>query len=55
MPQSCYPDPIRDEVVLVEQIRIAAYDTSESPWLLEMVAGMIEDGETPRTLPAVKR
>lgn len=40
-------DPVRDEVVLVEQIRIAAYDTSESPWLLEMVAGMIEDGETP--------
>ncbi|HBX2776573.1 TPA: ADP-ribose diphosphatase [Klebsiella pneumoniae] len=26
-------DPVRDEVVLVEQIRIAAYDTSESPWL----------------------
>ena len=39
-------DPVRDEVVLVEQIRIAAYDTSESPWLLEMVAGMIEEGET---------
>ena len=35
-------DPVRDEVVLVEQIRIAAFDTSESPWLLEMVAGMIE-------------
>ncbi|QLS76928.1 ADP-ribose diphosphatase [Enterobacter roggenkampii] len=39
-------DPVRDEVVLVEQIRIAAYDASESPWLLEMVAGMIEEGET---------
>ena len=39
-------DPVRDEVVLVEQIRIAAYDVSESPWLLEMVAGMIEEGET---------
>ena len=39
-------DPERDEVVLVEQIRIAAFDTSESPWLLEMVAGMIEEGET---------
>jgi len=39
-------DPVRDEVVLVEQIRIAAYDSSESPWLLEMVAGMIEEGET---------
>lgn len=40
-------DPVRDEVVLVEQIRIAAIDTSETPWLLEMVAGMIESGESP--------
>ncbi|ANI30128.1 ADP-ribose pyrophosphatase [Yersinia entomophaga] len=39
-------DPIRDEVVLVEQLRIAAIDSSESPWLLEMVAGMIEPGES---------
>jgi ADP-ribose pyrophosphatase len=48
-------DPVRDEVVLVEQIRIAAYDTSESPWLLEMVAGMIEEGETVKMLPVAKR
>ena len=40
-------DPVRDEVVLIEQVRIAAMDTSETPWLLEMVAGMIEEGETP--------
>ncbi|MFG6656798.1 ADP-ribose diphosphatase [Scandinavium sp. M-37] len=40
-------DPVRDEVVLVEQIRIAAYDASESPWLMEMVAGMIKEGESP--------
>lgn len=39
-------DPVRDEVVLVEQIRIAVYDTSDSPWLLELVAGMIEEGES---------
>ncbi|MFC0228288.1 ADP-ribose diphosphatase [Serratia aquatilis] len=39
-------DPIRDEVVLIEQLRIAAIDTSFSPWLLEMVAGMIEPGES---------
>ena len=38
--------PVRDEVVLVAQIRIAAYDVSDSPWLLEMVAGMIEEGES---------
>lgn len=39
-------DPIRDEVVLIEQIRIAALETSKSPWLLEMVAGIIEPGES---------
>ncbi|KHN50065.1 ADP-ribose diphosphatase [Pectobacterium fontis] len=39
-------DPVRDEVVLIEQIRIAAYDTSASPWLFELVAGMIEPGES---------
>ena len=39
-------DPKRDDVVLIEQIRIAAFDTSETPWLLEMIAGMIEEGES---------
>ncbi|EPD6700123.1 ADP-ribose diphosphatase [Cronobacter dublinensis] len=39
-------DPVRDEVVLIEQIRIAAFDTSDTPWLLELVAGMIEPDET---------
>lgn len=39
-------DPQRDEVVLIEQLRIAALDTSPSPWLLELVAGMIEPGES---------
>ncbi len=39
-------DPVRDEVVLIEQLRIAAIDSSNSPWLLEMVAGMIETGES---------
>ncbi|WP_291970175.1 ADP-ribose diphosphatase [Candidatus Symbiopectobacterium sp.] len=45
-------DPVRDEVVLIEQIRIAAYDTSPTPWLFELVAGMIELGES---LEAVAR
>ncbi len=40
-------DPLRDEVVLIEQIRIPALDSSATPWLLEMVAGIIEPGETP--------
>ncbi|WP_041639916.1 ADP-ribose diphosphatase [[Mannheimia] succiniciproducens] len=42
-------DPVRDEVVLVEQVRIGAYDPnlSSSPWLMELIAGMIEEGESP--------
>jgi ADP-ribose pyrophosphatase len=38
-------DPIRDQVVLIEQFRIGA-TTNETPWLLEIVAGAIEDGES---------
>ncbi|RPD99233.1 ADP-ribose diphosphatase [Candidatus Pantoea deserta] len=39
-------DPLRDEVVLIEQIRIPAFDVSATPWLLEMVAGIIEPNES---------
>ncbi|VEB27540.1 putative ADP-ribose pyrophosphatase [Actinobacillus lignieresii] len=37
-------DPVRDSVVLVEQVRIGAYDpkSDASPWLLELVAGMVD-------------
>lgn len=43
-------DPTQDSVVLVEQVRIGAYDlrSSQSPWLLELIAGMVEDGEQPQ-------
>lgn len=41
-------DPITDEVVLIEQFRVGAYAArSENPWLLEVVAGIMEVGETP--------
>lgn len=40
-------DPQRDEVVLLEQFRLGAVGRNQSPWLLELVAGMNEDGETP--------
>ncbi|MCW2257930.1 ADP-ribose pyrophosphatase [Providencia alcalifaciens] len=39
-------DPITDSVVLIEQIRLPAIETSETPWLLEAIAGMIEPNET---------
>ncbi|EPC01284.1 hypothetical protein L861_11975 [Litchfieldella anticariensis FP35 = DSM 16096] len=40
-------DPERDKVVLVEQIRAGALDDPESPWKIEIVAGLIEAGEDP--------
>ena len=38
-------DPLRDEVVLIEQFRIGAYVLAQAPWLVETVAGLVEDGE----------
>lgn len=40
-------DPVLDEFVMIEQIRIGALATSSSPWLLEIVAGIIDEGESP--------
>jgi len=39
-------DPARDEVVIIEQFRIGAMQMPEQAWLLEIVAGAIEPGET---------
>lgn len=39
-------DPVRDEVVLVEQFRVGAIHHDASPWLLEVVAGIVEPGES---------
>jgi len=40
-------DPKRDAVVVLEQFRIGALEAEGGPWLLEIVAGMIETDETP--------
>lgn len=42
-------DPVRDTVVLVEQVRIGAYDPAgeHSPWLVELIAGMVDTDESP--------
>lgn len=39
-------DPKRDEIILIEQFRVGAILHQEQPWLLEIVAGAIEEGET---------
>lgn len=38
-------DPVLDNVILIQQFRIGAKD-DPSPWLTELVAGMIDEGET---------
>ena len=38
-------DPQRGKVVLIEQFRAGAIGDAETPWLIECVAGVIEDGE----------
>lgn len=39
-------DPDRDEVVIIEQFRVGAIQIPDQAWLLEIVAGAIETGET---------
>lgn len=38
-------DPAREEVVLVRQFRVGALGATQSPWLLELVAGMVGEDE----------
>lgn len=38
-------DPERDTVLLVEQFRIGALEMPSGPWLMEVIAGMVEPGE----------
>lgn len=41
-------DPVRRQVVLVEQFRIGALNVGDSPWVLEIIAGLIDHAaETP--------
>jgi ADP-ribose pyrophosphatase len=41
-------DPARDRVILVEQFRIGALCAGMNPWVIEIVAGVVEPGEDPR-------
>ncbi|WP_170063366.1 NUDIX domain-containing protein [Albidovulum inexpectatum] len=41
-------DPVRDRVLLVEQVRMGAHGRGDpQPWLIETVAGRVDGGETP--------
>lgn len=38
-------DPVTDSVVLIEQFRPGAMRGANSPWMLELIAGIVEPGE----------
>ena len=38
-------DPKRRKVVLIEQFRVGAIHGGEAPWLIECIAGIVEEGE----------
>ncbi len=39
-------DPVRDSVVLIEQFRPGAIRGTDSPWMLELIAGVVEPAES---------
>jgi ADP-ribose pyrophosphatase len=43
-------DPAADSIVLIEQFRIGALVAGMHPWLTEVVAGIIEQGEAPEAV-----
>jgi len=46
-------DPVREQIVLVKQLRVGALGASEGAWLLEPPGGVVDAGESPET--AAKR
>lgn len=40
-------DPIKDSLLLLEQFRMGAVRTGDTPWMLEFVAGMFDEDESP--------
>lgn len=40
-------DPKRDTLAVAEQFRIGALNSTSSPWLMELIAGLMEPGESP--------
>ncbi len=43
-------DPALDKLVMIEQFRAGALGRKPNPWLIEIVAGMIEPGQSPETV-----
>ena len=43
-------DPAADAVVLLEQFRVGALAAGKEPWQIEVIAGIIDPGETPEAV-----
>lgn len=43
-------DPVNDTLILIEQFRPGAIRGQDSPWMLELIAGVVEPGETDEQL-----
>ena len=39
-------NPHTDEIVLIEQFRVGAMRDADNPWMLELIAGIVESGES---------
>lgn len=35
-------DPITDKILLIRQLRIAAYKKTKTPWVIELIAGLVD-------------
>lgn len=42
-------DPNTQTIVLIEQMRVGPFCAKHNPWLFELVAGLIDEGENPLT------
>jgi len=38
-------DPVKDKVLLIEQFRVGPTTRDDNPWMIEVVAGMLHEGE----------
>lgn len=43
-------DPVHDLIGMIEQFRIGALNEENGPWCYEVIAGMVEQGETPESV-----
>jgi len=45
-------DPKRDEIALVEQFRVGAMARAQGPWMIEVIAGMMDNGDDAASVAA---